>query len=195
MTIVPDTEKTIVPDTKNWTWVLERTCPECGFDAPNFPCRGVAGELRLSSEAWRPLLMGQDALARPRPATWSTLEYGCHVRDVFRIFDVRLVRMLQEHDPLFENWDQDETSVTGRYGEQAPGTVADELETAGDALADRFDQVGPDEWARPGRRSDGASFTVDTLSRYLLHDIVHHLHDVALGTGRGNRDGTGQGPG
>ncbi len=23
---------TIVPDTKDWTWVLERTCPQCGFD-------------------------------------------------------------------------------------------------------------------------------------------------------------------
>ena len=22
----------IIPDTKNWTWVLERPCPECGFD-------------------------------------------------------------------------------------------------------------------------------------------------------------------
>ena len=174
---------TIIPDTKNWTWVLSRPCPECGFDASNFPCRGVAGELRQSSAAWRPLLMRQDALARPRPATWSTLEYGCHVRDVFRIFDGRLMRMLQEDDPLFENWDQDETAVAGRYGEQQPGRVADELETAGRALTDRFDQVGPGDWSRPGRRSDGASFTVDSLSRYLLHDVVHHLHDVAPGAG------------
>jgi hypothetical protein len=111
--------------------------------------------------------------------------------------------MLQQDDPLFENWDQDETAVAGRYGEQAPGSVAEELETAGDALADRFDQVGPDEWSRKGRRSDGATFTVDSLSRYLLHDIVHHLHDVAIGTEPGTADGTragmdggsGQGPG
>lgn len=26
----------IVPDTKDWTWVLERACPECGFDASSF---------------------------------------------------------------------------------------------------------------------------------------------------------------
>ena len=186
---------TIIPDTKNWTWVLERPCPACGFEASNFPCRSVAGELRRSSEAWRPLLIRQGSLARPTPSTWSTLEYGCHVRDVFRVFDGRLTRMLQEDDPLFENWDQDGTAVAGRYGEQAPERVADEIETAGDALADHFDHVGPDQWSRPGRRSDGATFTVDSLSRYLLHDIVHHLHDVALGTGRGNRDGTGQGPG
>ena len=26
----------IVPDDKNWTWVLERPCPECGFDGEHF---------------------------------------------------------------------------------------------------------------------------------------------------------------
>ena len=25
---------TIEPDTKDWTWVLDEPCPECGFDAP-----------------------------------------------------------------------------------------------------------------------------------------------------------------
>ncbi len=132
----------------------------------------------MSIGAWRPLLMRQDALTRPAPATWSTLEYGCHVRDVFKTFNGRVVRMLQEDNPLFENWDQDETARAGRYGEQVPGRVADELEAAGAALADRLDQVVTDDWSRPGRRSDGASFTVDSLSRYMLHDIVHHLHDV-----------------
>jgi hypothetical protein len=23
---------TIIPDTKDWTWVLDRPCPECGLD-------------------------------------------------------------------------------------------------------------------------------------------------------------------
>ena len=41
--------------------------------------------------------------------------------------------------------------------------------------------VGVDEWQRPGRRSDGAEFTIDSLARYLLHDVVHHLHDVGRG--------------
>jgi hypothetical protein len=25
---------------------------------------------------------------------------------------------------------------------------------------------------------DGASFTVDSFSRYFLHDVIHHLWDV-----------------
>jgi hypothetical protein len=38
--------------------------------------------------------------------------------------------------------------------------------------------VAGEQWARPGRRSDGASFTVETFARYFAHDWVHHLHDV-----------------
>ena len=45
-------------------------------------------------------------------------------------------------------------------------------------LAASFDSVSGDQWQRPGRRSDGAVFTVDTFSRYLLHDVVHHGWDV-----------------
>jgi hypothetical protein len=50
---------------------------------------------------------------------------------------------------------------------------------AGDQLADRFDSVADAEWHRKGLRSDGAAFTIDTFGRYLLHDPIHHLWDVA----------------
>ncbi len=83
------------------------------------------------------------------------------------------MRMLQEDDPLFENWDQDDTALAGRYGEQQPGRVADELERAGSALADRFDQVGTDGWFRPGRRSDGATFTVESPSWWMLRTMLY----------------------
>ena len=116
---------------------------------------------------------------RPRPDVWSPLEYACHVRDVFRLFDERLHRMLDEDDPQFANWDQDETAVADRYGEQDPAIVAGELAAAAVAIARSFAGVGADQWSRPGRRSDGAEFTVETFARYFVHDPVHHLHDVA----------------
>jgi hypothetical protein len=109
---------------------------------------------------------------------WSPLEYGCHVRDVFRLFDTRLGLMLSTYDPLFANWDQDETAVAERYGEQDPTVVAVELLAAGDAVAASFAAVEGDQWERPGRRSDGAAFTVRSFGRYFVHDPVHHLHDV-----------------
>jgi hypothetical protein len=117
-------------------------------------------------------------VTRPSPGKWSTLEYGCHVRDVFRLYDYRLSLMLTQDDPPFPNWDQDETAVAERYGEQDPATVATELTKAAEAIAQSFSAVRGEEWSRGGRRSDGAQFTIETFARYFIHDPVHHLYDV-----------------
>lgn len=86
--------------------------------------------------------------------------------------------MLDEDDPLYPNWDQDASAVADRYNEQDPVVVADELIAAAADLAAEFERLDDDQWARRGRRSDGASFTVATFARYLIHDPVHHLFDV-----------------
>jgi hypothetical protein len=173
------TEDPIVPDDKNWTWVLERACPECGFDTRDVRLDDVSALLQRMGSAWRDVLLGRpDVTARPVPATWSPLEYGCHVRDAFRVFDERLRLMLSEDEPRFANWDQDRTAVEERYAEQKAAAVADELVAAAEGIARRFAAVQPHEWSRTGLRSDGSVFTVETLARYLLHDPVHHLYDV-----------------
>ncbi|WP_084010615.1 DinB family protein [Pseudofrankia sp. DC12] len=171
----------IVPDDKDWTWVLGRACPECGFNAATFPAVGVSGHVLRVAAAWRLLLAGQpaqDLRRRPALARWSPLEYGCHVRDVLRLYDERLVLMLTQDNPRYPNWDQDVTAVAGRYGEQDPAQVAEDLASAAARIATRFATVTGPQWERAGERSDGARFTVDTFSRYFLHDPVHHLYDV-----------------
>lgn len=171
----------IVPDDKNWTWVLDEVCPECGFDTSAFPREEVAPRIREQGAIWAGLLAGPGAAARTREDRWSTLEYGCHVRDVFRLYDVRLGLMLDEDNPIYANWDQDATAIESRYHEQDPAAVATELGTAAEALATRFDGVDGQRWGRLGRRSDGATFTVESFARYLLHDPVHHVWDVTAG--------------
>lgn len=171
----------IEPDTKNWMWVLERECPECGFDAGAVDVTRMAAHVRANAAEWPAVVTAPDARERPTEHRWSALEYGCHVRDVFRIFDERLRLMLDTDEPQFDNWDQDVTAVAERYGEQDPVTVAADLLAAGEACAARWETVADDQWERPGHRSDGSSYTVDTFARYFLHDPVHHLVDVARG--------------
>ena len=170
----------IQPDTKDWTWVLERPCPECGWDAGSVRTDEVADLVRRIAAEWQPVLERDDVRTRPRDDVWSPLEYACHVRDVFALYDHRLERMLTENDPRYANWDQDATAVEQRYGEQNPRDVAPALAAAAARLADRFETVTADQWQRPGSRSDGARFTVESLARYLVHDPVHHLHDVGV---------------
>ena len=168
----------IEPDGKDWTWVIARACPECGFVAAAHDPRDSGRVIREHATRWTELLARPDASTRTRPDRWSVLEYGAHVRDVLVIYRGRLGRMIDEDDPLYENWDQDATAAESHYSEQDPRVVAADLEVAAGSLAADFDAVEPDGWDRPGRRSDGASFTVTSFSRYLVHDLVHHVWDV-----------------
>jgi len=168
----------IVPDTKDWTWVLERRCPECGFEASAIGRDDVGWIIRENTAQWQGILARADVTRRPRAEVWSPLEYGCHIRDVYRICDGRLDLMLSRTDQTFANWDQDATAVDDAYGAQDPATVAVELGVAATRIADRFDGVTGEQWARRGIRSDGAHFTVESFSRYVVHDVTHHLVDV-----------------
>ncbi len=168
----------ITPDDKDWTWVLERACPDCGFEAGGLDVTTTGEAVRSNAARWIEALARDDVAERPDRATWSALEYACHVRDVFALFETRLDLMLTEHDPLFANWDQDATALAERYDEQDPSVVAKQLLAAAESVAKAFDNVSGEQWQRVGRRSDGASFTVERFARYFLHDPVHHLHDV-----------------
>lgn len=183
----PDAQPDAEPDDKDWTWVLERRCPECGYDAAQLPAPGpalgdaLARLVRGTTAAWSVALAAGDVTVRPAPRTWSPLEYACHVRDVHRVFDERLALMLAGgagDAPTFANWDQDETARTGAYGSQDPVEVEVALIEAAGQVAGRYAAVPDDAWGRRGVRSNGSEFTVATLGAYHLHDVVHHLHDV-----------------
>ncbi len=168
----------VEPDTKDWTWVLTRPCGDCGFEAARASVAGVAAAIRSSAETWAAVLRGPGVAMRPVPATWSTLEYACHVRDVHRIFAERVRLMLDADGPTFATWDQDATAVAESYDLQDPAVVGPELTEAAAAVADLYDSVAPGDLGRFGYRSDGSEFTIETLARYHLHDVVHHLWDV-----------------
>jgi hypothetical protein len=174
------TDPTVTPDTKDWTWVLERRCPECGFEAAAVIPPQVSEETLSLTAPWRTVLAGDDVQARPRPDVWSPLEYACHVRDVCRVFEGRAQQLLAEDGARFANWDQDEAALSGRYREQDPAVVGDELAESAVAVSRAFAAVGGDDWDRRGLRSNGSEFTVLTLGQYMLHDLAHHLVDVGV---------------
>ena len=168
----------IIPDTKDWTWVLQRPCPECGFDASTTTPATAPGTVTSMLPRWRTVLRRPDVAARPDRNTWSALEYACHVRDVFILFDQRLSLMLTDDEARFDDWDQDRASVESDYASADPAAVAEDLTAAGERIAAAFAGVPEDRWDRRGTRSNGSEFTVLTFAQYFVHDVVHHLHDV-----------------
>ena len=96
-------------DDKDWTWVLDDLCGECGHDVRDFPREAIGTMIHRNAAEWIDVL-GKDADTlglRPRPDKWSGLEYGYHVSDVYELYHFRLGLMLHENGPRYPNWDQD----------------------------------------------------------------------------------------
>lgn len=166
-------------DDKDWTWVLQRPCLDCGFDASTVARHALVGLLAATTPRWQTALTAVGAADRPAPQVWSTLEYGAHVRDVHALFALRAQLVLDEDDPEFENWDQDQTALAERYWLADPAQVAAQLAANAERAASVFAAPTDAQWQRTGRRSNGSTFTLETLGLYYLHDVEHHLHDVA----------------
>lgn len=165
-------------DDKDWTFVLERPCLECGFASGEVDVHELPELVRAATAPWREVLARPDVAVRPDPVVWSPLEYACHVRDVLRLFAERATLIRSEDNPVFANWDQDATAIAKRYRASDPAEGAAAIAAAAEANAAEWAAVTEDEWGRPGTRSNGSAFTLATLGQYFLHDLRHHLHDV-----------------
>lgn len=104
--------------------------------------------LRATIPVWREALAQENSSIRPASSAWSIIEYGCHVRDVCRLFRQRLDLMRAENDPTFANWDQDATAVEDDYSHQDAAAVAEAMAAEVEATAAAFDAVREDQWQR-----------------------------------------------
>ena len=165
------------PDSRDWTFVLEDGCPECAYELHD---PALTGErLRALVPRWQAVLDRGDVAARPNERVWSALEYACHSRDLIEILRQRVSAMLAEDDPLFADYDGEGEAVRQQFWAADPSQVARQIAENTEATGEVLGRVRGDEWERTGRRSDGRVFTVRDVCRYLLHDVEHHLRDVA----------------
>jgi hypothetical protein len=100
------------------------------------------------------------------------------VRDVFGLGTYRTGLMVDEDLPTFANWDQDTTAVDDDYASQDITVVSTQIAANVAEFAGYLRSLPEDAWPRAGRRSDGAGFTVESFTRYVLHDPIHHLTDI-----------------
>src|SRR6185436_16107921 len=100
----------------------------------------IDASLREVGPVYRSILEADDAALRRRPApeVWSALEYACHVRDVLLVQRDRIYVSLVEDTPSFPPMYREERVGFARYNEQAPATVADQVDVASDLIAAAF---------------------------------------------------------
>lgn len=167
------------PDGSDWTWVLTRPCPDCGFDPDDIRADGVPAILRDAAGRFVAVLARADAATRPAAGVWSPLEYACHVGDVCDVMRARLELIVAGEGRLvrFADWDQDEAATA--YWRAEPTQARDRIATAFESAAQAFAAPTGDQWSWPAERSNGSPFTAATLATYFVHDIHHHLWDVS----------------
>ncbi|MFF3038134.1 MULTISPECIES: DinB family protein [Arthrobacter] len=169
----------IPKETKDWSFVADQGCSECGY-SPHFGPE-TGGRLRHTATAWKELLSHPPASQRPVPQVWSPLEYAAHVRDMCRLACERVGLMLAESVPTFSNWDQDEQAEINDYLNSDRLALSADLESQLELAARVFDQVPDNSWDRAGLRGDGKEFTVQSFSSFVLHEVEHHLQDAKEG--------------
>ncbi|WP_417366635.1 DinB family protein [Glutamicibacter arilaitensis] len=172
----------IVPDQKNWTVVLETVCQQCAYDVRNISLSDVIAQLPVYVDRYIQVLARPDAQTRTNPARWSDQEYVAHVAEMLQVMVGRFSLMLEQDDPTFPNWDQDQAADEGNYNSLTAGEVAERLREGATQYAAKLSAIDPTQYSRRGLRSNGAAFTVETLNQYAWHDIVHHRWDLTAET-------------
>jgi len=167
--------------------VVDR-CAECGFEPTSLDPANAAESIRAFGRKWQaPLtrfLPGEDGAAitrtRPSPTTWSPLEYGAHVRDVFALFARRVADIVTHDRPTLDVIDHDRAVADGRYNELAPNDVATDVAANAEALATTLEKLDASDWSRTGTR-DGEERSVLDIARRAVHEASHHLLDAGRG--------------
>jgi S-DNA-T family DNA segregation ATPase FtsK/SpoIIIE len=158
-------------------------CDECGFVYDTVARNDVANALRELAVRYDTVLAktGDDALrAHPVAGTWSALEYGCHVRDVFRVQRERVLLALAEEQPAFASMRREERVLEERYNDQQPELVAREITDAAESFAQTLEALNADEWQRTGTYNwpERRVRTVEWIGRHTIHEGEHHLRDI-----------------
>ncbi len=157
-------------------------CAECGYEFDSLDHRQVLDALTTLASEQRQLLdsVKPELLrAHPRPASWSMLEYGCHVRDVLGFQRERVMRALAEDVPLFPSMRRDERAVEEHYNDQDPTAVASELDGRARDLVATLGTLDEQGWLRRGVYPwpTREVRTVEWIGQRTVHELAHHLFD------------------
>jgi hypothetical protein len=159
-------------------------CEACGFDGATYDDEALLAAIAGLGEAWRILLRnaGRELRTRPKPGTWSAIEYAAHSRDITALHVFGVEQALTGNEPVFPAIDGDALidTASARYGDEDSDAVGDELDREARRLARLAADEGVEAWARGITIGDNRS-TVRRLLEHALHDSRHHLDDVERG--------------
>jgi uncharacterized damage-inducible protein DinB len=175
-------------------------CDACGFRYDSVPEGEIAERLRhYGREANRWMSLGSESeeewklalTARPRPDVWSALEYAGHLVDVVAVQCDRLDEALVVEKPDWASAGITDRIDNDRYNERAAAQVRTGLASAVDRLASAFEGLDAAALTRTGIYNwpVRAERTLAWLGRHTIHEMRHHLGDIASSLAEAERYG------
>ena len=175
------TERTTAPTGLPPLAAEDFSCTVCGID---YPAISVAAALRAIEQ--QPEHLRATAMTvpdgvlrtRPDPATWSAVEYLCHLRDVYAASAIRLHRIRTEDHPLLEPLFNDLRAEWFSYNNRELLPVLDELTDNARGFCAEVRRTPDGDWSRRASRLPGEVRTARWLLRQTMHEGVHHERDI-----------------
>ena len=157
-------------------------CEECSYDFESLDRDEISREVLSLADEHRIMLAFVPPgrlRAHSRPASWSALEYACHVRDILRFQRGRVALAQAEDTPRFVSMDRDQRAAAERYNNQDPAVVALQITAAACEFATALRVLDDDGWLRRGIYPWPApqARTVEWIGRRTAHELAHHLFD------------------
>jgi DinB superfamily len=116
----------------------------------------------------------EQALARPVPGKWSTLEVVCHLADFEIVCADRMKRVIAEHEPTMFVGDPDVFASRLAYHSR---DLADELrliESVRVHVARILRTLGDDDFSRIGMHSEAGPLSLASLLQSVTNHVIHH---------------------
>lgn len=115
---------------------------------------------------------------RDEPDGWTVLEVVCHLRDYDRIFQDRVVMMLEQDHPALPHFDHEALAVERHYNNQNLSQVYSDLRQSRAAFIELFARLNEAQWQRSGVHPERGHFTMlDAAVQVGTHE-VNHLEQI-----------------
>ena len=161
-------------------------CPDCGFSW-SASAEEVLASLRSTRSRFNEALRdsSEDQLRlRPRPDSWSPIEYVGHTWDGVEWYENRIMRTLEEDWPQLTGEKLAVKTENAEYRLKTKSDVLNGVAEASERLATRLGELTPQQWTRQAIGSDGDVRDVLHLARRAAHETEHHCRDTANGVRR-----------
>jgi hypothetical protein len=156
-------------------------CAGCGFEYDLAAAPDAGASIMVGAAALGTILTsGREVRTRQEPATWSPIEYGCHVRDVLLVQRERVIAARLSDCPTIHPMGRDERVDYDGYAAQAPERVARQLDDAAFLFANVLARLSPDDWDRSVMYNYPTLFerSLRWVAVHTVHEVRHHLLDV-----------------